>query len=289
MEYGKFRLNRLLNEFYSGSINFTCTKKIRMHSKSSFLYLTTLSLLLGLGACTSKKEMLYFQDAKQYNDTRSIVSLSTIQRNDILSIDVQALVPESALIYNLQIGQANNVQAMNVEILRLKGYVVDDEGNIKFPVLGSVKVAGLTLKQLELRLETLLDKGGHLVAPNVSARLLNAKVTVLGEVKKPGTYAFTEPFITLPQALGYAGGLTINAERKNLLLVRDIDGIRQTHLVDLTTANWLNDPVYSIRQNDIIVVNPNVAKVKSAGLVGNSGTVLTIASLILSSLVLLTR
>jgi polysaccharide export outer membrane protein len=260
-----------------------------MHSKSSFLYLTTLSLLLGLGACTSKKEMLYFQDAKQYNDTRSIVSLSTIQRNDILSIDVQALVPESALIYNLQIGQANNVQAMNVEILRLKGYVVDDEGNIKFPVLGSVKVAGLTLKQLELRLETLLDKGGHLVAPNVSARLLNAKVTVLGEVKKPGTYAFTEPFITLPQALGYAGGLTINAERKNLLLVRDIDGIRQTHLVDLTTANWLNDPVYSIRQNDIIVVNPNVAKVKSAGLVGNSGTVLTIASLILSSLVLLTR
>lgn len=242
-----------------------------------------------LFSCASKKDLLYFQDAQQYNKTKASSSMGKIQPNDILSVDVAALVQESAMAYNMNMGNNANAQNMNIEVLRLKGYLVNEDGEIKFPVLGNIPVAGLSLKELELYLEKLLGDGGHLVAPKVTARLLNAKVTVLGEVNNPGTFTFTEQFITLPQALGYAGDLTINGRRDKVLLLREVNGTRTVYHLDLTTANWLNDPIFSIRQNDIIVVNPNKAKIKSAGFVGNSGTVLTITSLILSTVILLTR
>lgn len=245
--------------------------------------------LLAFCACTSKKEMLYFQDAQLYHETVALSTLGKIQRNDILSIDVAALVQESAMAYNMNTGTGGNNQMMGIEVLKLKGYLVNGDGEIKFPVLGNVRLEGLTLKEAELYLEDLLGDGGHLVAPKVTVRLLNAKVTVLGEVNNPGTFTFTEQFITMPQALGYAGDLTINGKRDEVLLIREVEGIRQIYYLDLTTADWLNDPIYSIRQNDIIVVNPNNAKVKSAGFVGNFGSVLTIASFILSTSILLTR
>lgn len=125
--------------------------------------------------------------------------------------------------------------------------------------------------------------------PKVTIRYLNAKFTILGEVRSPGTYTYTEQFITLPQALGYAGDLSINARRDDVMLLREENGNRTVYTVDLTSTDWLNDPSYTIRQNDIIIVNPNDAKVKSAGFIGNSGTVLSIVSFLLTSIVLITR
>jgi polysaccharide export outer membrane protein len=120
-------------------------------------------------------------------------------------------------------------------------------------------------------------------------RLINAKVTVLGEVNQPGTYNFTEQNITLMQALGYAGDLTINGKRNDILLTREINGTRVVTHIDLTSANFMNSPYYFVKPNDLIVVNPNNPRVKNAGYVGNVGTVLTIASLALSVTILLTR
>lgn len=242
-----------------------------------------------LCSCTSKKDLLYFQDAQQYHETLARSSMGKIQLNDILSIDVGALVQESAMAYNMNTGYGENTQMMGIDMLRVKGYLVNQDGEIKFPILGNVPVAGLSIKEVEVYLEKLLGDGGHLVSPKVTARLLNAKFTVLGEVNNPGTFTFTEQFITLPQALGYAGDLTINGRRDEVLLLREVNGTRTVYHLDLTTANWLNDPIFSIRQNDIIVVNPNNVKIKSAGFVGNSGTVFTITSLILSTVILLTR
>ncbi len=230
---------------------------------------------------------MYFQDASVYDETTFANPEVIIQPNDILSITVEALVPATAIPYNKQ--QNTSGFANSIELLKLQGYLVNAEGRINFPVLGKLSLAGQTLGEAEHALENRLSAGGHLVAPKVTVRILNAKVTVLGEVNQPGTFGFTEQFITLPQALGYAGDLTINGKRDDILLIRRVNGIRHMYSLDLTSANWLNDPKYSIRQNDVIVVNANAAKVKSAGFIGNSGTVLTIASLILSSLVLLTR
>ena len=244
-------------------------------------------LLLILQSCASKKDILYFQDTKTLVPQEIQYESPKIQANDILDIKVSALVPETALPYNKQI--VGNATANNLELIKLQGYLVTTDGSLTFPVLGKLTVADKTTAQLETQLQQLLERGGHLVEPTVNVRLLNAKVTVLGEVQRPNTYSFTEQQISLPQALGYAGDLTINGKRNNIMLIREEKGQRTVAHIDLTKTDWFNSPYYYIKPNDLIVVNPNGPKVKSAGFVGNTGTLISVASLILTSIVLITR
>lgn len=249
--------------------------------------LILVSLVLIFSSCASKKEILYFQDADYYIPQEIFYEPVKIQPNDILKISVGALVQETAAPYNRTMdGSAEN---SNIELLKLQGYLVGEDGTLNFPVLGTLDVAERTTKELEQGIEELLEKGGHLKEPTVSVRILNAKVTVLGEVARPGTYSFTEQNITLPQALGFAGDLTINGERKDVLLIREENGIRRVHHLDLTSTDWFNTPYFYIKPNDFLVINPNEAKVKSAGLIGNAGIVVTILSLLLTVTVLITR
>lgn len=239
-------------------------------------------------SCASRKDIIYFQDATNYASVTTQLKSVAIQPNDILSIRIGALVPETALSYNLQTGSAVTGNG-SIDLLKVQGYLVAPEESIVLPILGKISTAGLSITDLETKIKTELEKGGHLVNPTVAIRILNAKVTVLGEVKSPGTYPFLEQSLSVPQALGYAGDLTINGKRNDILLIRESEGKRTITHIDLTTANWMNNPEYQIRQNDVLVVNPNNAKVKTAGYIGSTGTVLTIASLILSSIILLTR
>ena len=251
-----------------------------------FKKLVFLGILILLASCSSKKEILYLQDAEKFNDSEVLYTSSKIQPNDILSIKVETLIPEAALPYNRQ---NNNAVANNIDLLKLEGYLVLEDRTINFPILGSVFVGGKTTSELEEVLKNKLIEGNHLKNPNVSIRLLNAKVTVIGEVNKPGTYSFTEQNITLFQAIGLAGDLTINGKREDVLVVREVDGNRQVTRLDLTKGDFLQSPFYFIKPNDVIVVNQNDPKVKSAGFIGDIGTVLTIASLALSVTILLTR
>src|SRR5690606_30596120 len=138
------------------------------------------------------------------------------------------------------------------------------------PELGSLSTKNKTPQQLQLYITQLLEEGGHLLNPTVNVRILNAKVTVLGEVNSPGTYNFSEQNVTLLQALGYAGDLTIYGKREDILIIREADSLRQISHIDLTSANLLDRPFYTIQSNDVIYVNPNVPKIKSAGFVGNT-------------------
>ena len=245
-------------------------------------------LVIMLQSCSTKKEILYFQDANTIGPQNITYETPKIQPNDILNITVGALIPETALPYNKQ-QPTNTTTSTNIELLKLQGYLVTTEGTIVFPVLGTLEVANKTTAQLEKELQQVLENGGHLIKPSVSVRLLNAKVTVLGEVQRPGTYSFTEQQISLPQALGYAGDLTINGKRNDVLLIREENGMRTVTNIDLTETDWFNSPYYYIKPNDFIVVNPNAPKVKSAGFVGNTGTLVSVVSVILSSIILITR
>jgi polysaccharide biosynthesis/export protein len=243
-------------------------------------------LTILLQSCTLKKDVLYFQDARNTADKEITYLQSKIQVNDILSITVKSLLPDVARPYNVDFGpQGLN----NVESVKLQGYLVSTEGTIMFPVLGELKVSDKTTLQLESFLTSLLEKGGHLKEATVNVRILNAKVTVLGEVARPGTYNFTEQNITLLQALGYAGDLTINGQRKEVMVIREENNTKKIVHIDMTQTDWFTGPYYYVKQNDVIVVNPNNPKIKSAGFIGNIGTVLTLASLILTSVVLFTR
>ena len=167
--------------------------------------------------------------------------------------------------------------------------MVSAEGKINLPILGAINASGKTTSELEKSISTILESDGHLKNPSVSVRILNAKVTILGEVKMPGTYNFSEQSITLPQAIGYAGDVTIEANRKEVWLIREEEGKRKSHKLDLTKSDWFNSNYYNIKQNDIIYVYPNNVRVKSAGFIGNTTTVLSVFSILLTTFVLLTR
>ncbi|TYC08817.1 polysaccharide export protein [Bizionia gelidisalsuginis] len=239
-----------------------------------------------LSSCVSNKEILYFQDADSFKETTIEYRENTVQPNDILSVTISAAIPETAIPYNRQ---TSSNYGTNVELLKLQGYLVSPEGLISIPVLGKVLAKEQTTSALETAIATRLEDDGHLVNPIVSVRLLNAKVTVLGEVQRSGTFSFTEQYLSVPQALGYAGDLTINGRRDDILLIRELDGIRSITHLDLTTADWMGNPEYILKPNDVLVVQPNRAKVKTAGYVGNVSTIVAIASLVLSATILITR
>lgn len=244
-------------------------------------------LTILLSSCVSKKEIFYLQDVDDYNNGSVDYPDITIQPNDILNISVGALLPESARPYNRNLN--STVQQNSIDIMKLQGYLVSKEKTIEFPVLGTLLVVGKTTAQLESMIKKRLTDEGHLVEPTVSVRILNAKVTVLGEVNKPGTYTFTEERITLLQAIGYAGDLTIRGKRDDVLIMRETDGVRQISHMNLTVSDWMDSPFYYIKPNDIIVVNQNPPKVTSAGYIGDIGTILALSSVILSVIILVTR
>ena len=256
------------------------------YKKTNFFLLLVLGLFLS--SCVTNKELLYFGDANLNQSTPISYTSNTLQPNDILDIKIGALVPETAIPYNNQTTGSNS-QLQNIDLLKLNGYLVGIDGAIVLPILGKIEVVNKTIADLEEELISILENGQHLVNPSVSVRLLNAKVTVMGEVKAPGTYNFTEQFISLPQALGYAGDLNINGKRTDVLLIREQAGQRRISKIDLTTTNWMNNPEYRIMPNDVIVVNPNNAKVKSAGIIGNVSTLVSVLSVLLSITILLTR
>jgi polysaccharide export outer membrane protein len=243
--------------------------------------------ILFLHSCASKKDILYLQDVSHVDGNEINYKFSKILPNDILDISVRALVAETTLPYNRQMSA--NLIGTSLDVLKLEGYLVSKEGTIVFPVLGKINVGGKTTGEVELIIQNLLENGGHLKEPTVSVRLLNGKVTILGEVKSPGTYAFTEQNITLPQALGYAGDLTINGQRNDVLLITEENGRRKVVHIDLTSSTWVDTPYFFVKPNDFIVVNPNDSKVRSAGFIGDAGTILTIASIVLSTVILLTK
>jgi polysaccharide export outer membrane protein len=242
-------------------------------TKSSFIFFTF--FLLFLSSCSSKKQVIYFNDINFENQDKNIISVGKIQPNDILSIIISSSSTELSAMYNLNQDQNQNSSFF-------PGYLVNLEGKITLPILGKITVKDLTMAQLEELLVKILIEGKHLSEPIVTARLMNAKFTVLGEVSKPGTYNYSEQNISVLQALGYAGDLTINGKRENVLLIREENNAKTYITIDMTSKQWFGSPYYYIKPNDVIYVNPNGPKVKTAGYIGNLGTFISIVSLSLS-------
>lgn len=252
----------------------------------TFFRITCFILLLT--SCATKKEILYFQDADAYNNTPVNHTSPTIQSNDILRITVGSLIEETVLPYNPP-PTGVSTSGGGGDLIKLEGYLVSKDETINFPQIGPISTNGKTVKELEAEITRRLIDGGHLVNPTVNVRLMNAKVTILGEVNSPGTYDFYEEDITILQALGYAGDLTIQGKREDILLIRETDGVYTTTHLDLTSASLLNSPYFYLKTNDVIMVNPNGPKVKSAGYVGNLGALLGVISILFSTIVIITR
>ena len=258
-------------------------------NKRYFFLLSLLSLFL-LGSCVSRKKIAYFQNLEAVETAiDSSANSLKIQPNDLLTITVSALEPESVLPFNLPVTSAPRVGETSVSgNLQLQTYLVDSDGNIEFPVLGTVHVAGKTRQEVIALLQEKISE--YVQDPIVNVKIVNFQVTILGEVNRPGTYTVPDERISLIKALGLAGDLTIYGRRDNVLIIREAgEGETMYEYVDLTDAELLNSPFYYLKQNDAVIVEPNNAQMQAASYNRNASVYISIASVLISLIIVIIR
>ncbi len=251
------------------------------------LIISCLILLMAFttSSCVSNKKMLYFQDVEGVENSTVLANYEPkIQPGDMLNINVAAIDAEAALPFNLYETPVVGTYTSNLEPL---AYLVNTDGEINFPVLGTLKVAGFTSKELTKNLSEQL--ASYITKPIVNIRLTNFKITVLGEVKTPGTYPVANERISIVEAIGLAGDLTIQGKRTTVTLVREVQGERKFVSIDLTNKKLFNSPYYYLAQNDVIYVEPNKTKINSSAVGSNAGLILSSISTLISLIAILTR
>ena len=225
-----------------------------------------LAMPLSLFSCVNAKEVTYFNDVSDAEIAYKVEDMEpVIQKNDILSITVSSLNTEATQLFNAPNipVTANSSAVASGTLSQAVGYLVDQEGNIQFPFIGTVKAASLTKKQLrEKIIEGILAKR-LLLDPIVNVRYLNYKVSVLGEVGKPSVINAPGERISLLEAIAFAGDLTLYARRDNVLLIREVSGKRMTKHINLTDQELFTSPYYYLQSNDVIYVTPNKSKIQS--------------------------
>lgn len=227
-----------------------------MKFRPATLLLFIFSILILSESCITRKDISYFQDIEDSLTTQPVTKdfEAIIQPGDILSVHVSSLSKEASSFFNV-VGETTDEQVANT-------YLVSGRGDIEMPLIGSVEVANLTTQVAKDTLKAQLEK--YLVNPTVNIRIRNFKVTVLGEVAQPGVYTIPNEKITLVEALGLAGDMTIFAKRVNVLVIREGKTERQFVKLDLTSKEFFESEYYYLHSNDIVYVEPGKGKFASA-------------------------
>ncbi len=237
----------------------------------SFLVLTN---------CASRKEFVYFQDNKDTKITSE--QQLKLKQGDILNIKVFGCDEESIKIFNIPSTNNQNVTRNYFSGgISANGYLINKKGEIDFPLIGGIKIVNLSLEEASDLLKNKLNT--YLKDPKVSIQIQNFKITVLGDVRNPGTIEVPNEKITLIEAIGIAGDLNITAKRKNILLLREEDGIKKQYRIDITNKDFINSPAYYLVQNDVIYIEANKAKINSSNVTGSSSILVAIASLVITT------
>lgn len=250
-----------------------------------FVKITLLSLLFVLfltTSCASRKDLVYLQGG---SNAKELVSYEPVlQPDDVVMIVVSSENPEVAAPYNLKAITVQGDSENTIGTQRMQTYILDKEGKIEFPLLGSIALGGLTKTQAVAKLKELLKD--HVSDAVINFRILNFKVTVLGEVQKPGTYSVASERITLLEAIGMSGDLTIYGNRTNVLLIREKNGTKTMERIDLTKSDFLNSSAYYLSQNDVVYVEPNKTRINSSAIGPNLTVGISALSLIVTIIAL---
>ncbi len=246
-----------------------------MTRKSLILFVVPVMLL---ASCATPKDISYFQDLDSVNGQRIAAAKEiTVRPKDKISIIVNCKSPELTALFNLpyvtqRLGE-NSRSSISSGYSQgyISGYTVNERGCIDFPVLGEICVAGLTRDEIAAEVKRELNEQGQATDAVVTVDFMNLYYQVLGEVNDPGRYAIDKDAITILDAIGTAGDLTIYGKRTNVKVMRNENGKMQTYEVNLCSASDLiNSPVYYVRQNDIIYVDPNDVRARQSTVNGNN-------------------
>lgn len=240
-------------------------------------------------SCASQKDVVYLQDLQ--NEVKTIQMNQTyevkIQPDDMLGITVNSRDPKLSAQFNMpiigyQIGSRTNADQVS-STNTLQGYIVNKDGDINFPVLGKLRVAGMTRTELTKLLEDRLKdesgaEGAYVKDAIVTVKFLNYKISVLGEVTRPGNFSLTTDRITVLEALALAGDMTIYGQRENVHVIRDNNGGTQNLIVNLKSSDLFNQEGYYLQQNDVVYVVPNKIKAQQSGINQNNNIGIWISS-----------
>lgn len=245
-----------------------------------------LAVIVLICGCSSQKNILYVQDLDSKKDYKYDYDIYRLKVDDILKIEIgnQDILENNLNIKSLQ----GNSTVNSKETMIYNGYQINNEGFINHPIIGKVKVVNKTLLQVTKIFTEILINNDIYLSPSVDVKILNTHFTALGEFNKPGRHEFFENNLNILEAIGIAGDLTINGQRKNIKLIRESNNKKIIKNIDLTSQQIL-DNNFQIISGDIIIVNPNTSRVKNAGIIGNSGTLLSLLSFILSSIIVISN
>ncbi len=232
-----------------------------------FLLLTLIISTIIFTSCTTTSKVAYFQNAQDSMYYNQVVGKleAPLQANDFISMSITSANVEASEVFNpipLQTQKTANASAKAAQYF---GYLISEEGYIELPILGKIMAAGLTKTQLKNHITSLLLQKKLLKDPLVDIRFLNFEVTVLGEVAAPNVISVPSEKISLLKALGMVGDMTIYGKRDNVLLIREENGVKNTHRIDLNSGSFLNSEYYYLKPNDVVYVEPNKAKVAISG------------------------
>ena len=238
-----------------------------------------------VSSCATKQDVVYFQNT---GDFETLVDKNTFtpkfKVDDVISIYVSTLDNAASAPFNLFRAGSESIAGGGSMRPEQVDYLVDKDGEIDFPVIGKVKVAGLSSEELRVLLRDQLSE--YLKDPIINIRLRNFTVTVLGQVNRPGTYPVNGERITIMEALGLAGDLTIKGKRENVLVIRDFDGTKVYHRINLKRKEAMSSPVYYLTQNDVVYVEPNKSAITASALDNRATIAVSIASLLITSTIL---
>lgn len=246
-------------------------------------------VILGGASCTTQKHVVYFEDIADSGILKDVklpeFTSPVVQTDDILSISIQTIDP----LITAQLNQAPAqvvVTGVGAVPQPITGYLVDKAGNVELPLLGKIQVAGLTSSQVQ---DVVREKSlKYLKDPTVQVRFANFKINVLGEVVRPSTYTVSNEKVSVLDAIALAGDLTILGERENILIIRENNGKKEFARVNLSDSKFIASPYYYLKQNDIIYVAPNKARIASNNVPRNQ-TITLFASFAALLIALLTR
>lgn len=245
-------------------------------------------MVIMLAACTSYKQVPYLQNSEELKGVEQVQDLydARIMPKDLLTITVNAKDDAVAAPFNLTVQTVSSAMATKSMTTQpaLMSYLVDNDGNIEFPIIGTLHVGGLTKSEAEAVIRKHIRPHFQDDDFIVNVRMINYKIAVLGEVARPNTYTISNEKVSIFEALALAGDLTIYGKRDGVKLIReDINGKKEIVTLDLNDANIINSPYYYLQQNDILYVVPNKAKAKNSD-IGSSTTLWFSATSIMISL-----
>ena len=238
--------------------------------------------------CVSKKDIVYFQFDEIDQTKVSNKYVTFFKPDDLLEITISAKDVDAVRPFNLSAVTYSTSSNSAIGVAQKQTYLIDADGEVEIPILGKIKLGGLTRENGIALLKDKLSPD-YIINPHINIKIINFKISVLGDVMVPGNYVIPNERITIIDAIGLAGDLNISGNRKNVLVIREENGMKVKYRINLLSNDTFISPVYYLQQNDVVIVEQNYAKMQSASSNTNTGLFISLTAVLITLLNILTR